>query len=125
MQIMSEKESREFATYLPHIRRRRLEEQAGWKQRRTKGWEKALRAAAVLRGHGALRVVAFGSLVRTGRYDDRSDIDLAEEGIAADEFWRAFAEASRVAEDFELDVVDLACCEIALRNVILQEGVPL
>ncbi len=114
-----------FAEYLPGIKRRWLEEQRGWQTRRARAWERARGAAEVLRRFGATRVLAFGSLTRAGRYDARSDIDLAEEGIRDEEFWRAYAEATEAADDFELDVVDVAHCPPELRAAILREGVPL
>jgi len=114
-----------FAEYLPGIRRRWLAEQRGWQARRERAWTRARRAAEVLRRFGATRVIAFGSLARAGRYDARSDIDLAEEGIRDEEFWRAYAEAAEAAGEFELDVVDVAHCPPELRAAILREGVSL
>jgi predicted nucleotidyltransferase len=114
-----------FAEYLPHIRRRWIEEQRGWELRRERAWASARRAADVLRRFGATRVIAFGSLARAGWYDERSDIDLAEEGIPPGKFWRASADAANSVGDFELDVVDLADCQPPLREIILREGVPL
>ena len=83
-------------------------------------------SAAPLRGIArATRVMAFGSLTRTGVFDARSDIDLAEEGIPVSKFWRASADAAAVVGQFELDVVDLGDCQPALRDIILREGVSL
>ncbi|HJX10447.1 MAG TPA: hypothetical protein VJ733_08085 [Candidatus Binatia bacterium] len=73
----------------------------------------------------ATRVMAFGSLTRTGVFDARSDIDLAEEGIPVSKFWSASADAAAVVGQFELDVVDLGDCQPALRDIILREGVSL
>ena len=114
-----------FAEYLPGIRSRWRAEQQGWQLRRERAWAHARDAAEVLRRFGATRVFAFGSLARTGVFDARSDIDLAEEGIRDEEFWRAYAEAAEAAGDFELDVVDVIHCPPELCAVILREGVPL
>ncbi len=116
---------RSFAVFLPHIRRRWLEEQRGWDRRRTRALESARRAASVLRArHGATQVIAFGSLVRTGPFDEHSDVDLAAAGIPARDFFRASADAA-AACDFELDLVDLADCPSSLRDAILREGMSL
>lgn len=114
-----------FAAFLPGIRQRWLDEQRGWQLRRARAWTSARDAADALRRRGATRVIAFGSMVRTGRFDERSDIDLAEQGIEPGSFWRASAEAARLVRDFELDVIDLADCPAQLREAILREGVPI
>jgi len=115
----------EFAAYLPHIRRRWQEQQAAWQKRQGEAWGIARQAAVLLRTRfAAQEVIAFGSLVHPGHFDDRSDIDLAVSGIPADSFFRAWADAV-AASPFELDLVDLADCSPALRQVIAQEGVAL
>ncbi len=113
-----------FGAYLPQIRQRWLDEQKSWQQRCERAWASARRAAAVLRQHGAKQVIAFGSLVRQGPSDERSDIDLAVDGIAPAEFFRAAADAAAVCE-FELDVVDWVHASPSLRSEISREGVPL
>jgi predicted nucleotidyltransferase len=114
-----------FAQYLPHIRRRWQQDKASWQHRRERAWERARRAAAVLRTHGASEVIAFGSLVGQGLFDEHSDIDLATSGIPIKQFFRAWADAAAVVGDFELDVVDMAECSPALLEKIRAEGVPL
>jgi predicted nucleotidyltransferase len=115
----------EFATYLPHVHRRWLAQQAAWKRRQEEAWAVARQIAAILRSQFAAReVVAFGSLVHPGRFDDRSDIDLAVSGIPPAAFFRAWA-AAGASCPFELDLVDLADCSPALRDLIEGEGVPL
>jgi len=115
----------EFATYLPHIRRRWLEQQAARRKRQEEAWAVARQMATLLRiRFAAQEIIAFGSLVYPGRFDDRSDIDLAVSGIPAGGFFRAWAAAGAIGP-FELDLVDLADCSPTLRDVIAQEGVPL
>ncbi len=113
-----------FGAYLPQIRQRWLDEQKSWQKRRERAWASARRAAAVLHRHGAKQVIAFGSLVRQGPFDERSDIDLAVDGIAPAEFFRATADAAAKCE-LELDVVDWAHASPALQGEIKREGVPL
>ncbi|MBI5303737.1 MAG: nucleotidyltransferase domain-containing protein [Chloroflexi bacterium] len=114
-----------FAEYLPGIRRRWNAERDAWAQRRAHAWHGARRAAEVLRQFGATRVIAFGSLTRTGMFDARSDIDLAVQAISPDQFWDAYVQAAMVVGDFEFDLVDLDHCVAHLRDEILQNGVPL
>ena len=129
MSSLSEQErsacATEFAAYLPAIRRRWLAEQAAWRKRQEEAWAAAHQVAAILRTRFCARkVVAFGSLVHPGRFTDRSDIDLAVSGIPPATFFRAWATAG-TACSFELDVVDLADCSPALRDLIDREGVTL
>jgi predicted nucleotidyltransferase len=115
----------EFAAYLPHIRRRWLEEQERWAERRDEAWGVARRIAVLLQERfEADRVIAFGSLVRMDRFDDHSDIDLAVSGIPPEQFFKAWSAAAALSP-FALDLVDLADCSPALRLVIDQEGVAL
>ena len=115
-----------FAEYLPHIRRRWLEEQDNWAKRRVRAWEAARRAADVLRTqYAADAVIAFGSLAGEGQFDEQSDIDLAVSGITPKRFLRAWADAGNVTGEFDLDVVDLADCGPALREKISTDGKPL
>jgi predicted nucleotidyltransferase len=115
----------EFGPYLTHIRRRWLAEQAVWEQRQKEAWEAACEAATILRTRFAAdQVLAFGSLVHPGRFSDRSDIDLAVSGILPAFFFKAWAVAGASCP-FELDLVDLADCSPALRDLIEEEGVPL
>ncbi len=114
-----------FAEYMPHIRQRWLDEQASWQHRRARAWESARRAAEVLRAqYSATKILAFGSLVQSGRFDDRSDIDLAVEGVPAAKFFRAWADAERVSK-FEMDLVDLSDCPEGLEKEIFRAGVSL
>jgi uncharacterized protein len=115
-----------FAEYLPHIRRRWLEEQDGWAKRRARAWEAARRAADVLRTQFAAdAVIAFGSLAGEGQFDEESDIDLAVSGIAPKKFFRAWADAGNVTGEFDLQIVDLAECSPALLEKISTDGKPL
>lgn len=57
-------------------------------------WDEVQCIAQALRDRfGATRVIVFGSLVR-GRFSDRSDLDIAFEGIAAERFFAALAMAN-------------------------------
>ncbi len=82
----------------------------------------ARRAAGLLRERfGATEVLAFGSVVGAGAFDDRSDIDLAVRGIAPERFFQAWLAATEVV-DRPLDLVDLDDCSARLRSAIQTEG---
>ncbi len=114
-----------YAEYLPGIRRRWQAEQAVHEARRAEAWKAARDVAEFLRGrYGAGQVIAFGSLVHSGRFTEDSDIDLAVSGIAAGSFFQAWG-AALFACSFDLDMIDLAYCSPGLKAVIEQEGVAL
>ena len=77
-------------------------------------------AVAALARLGATRVVLFGSL-RTGESHDRSDVDLAVEGICASHYWRAVDVASREL-GVTVDLVPLEEASPSLRARIQEEG---
>jgi predicted nucleotidyltransferase len=82
-------------------------------------------AGAVLqRDFGATRVLLFGSAAHGQGIHERSDIDLAVEGIAAHDFWAAGAAAERAA-GFALDLVDLTYAQPSLAAHIQETGIEL
>lgn len=118
--------SEQFASYLPHIRQRWLDEQASWEQRRQQAWLAARQTAEMLRHEfGANQIIAYGSLTAKGPFDERSDIDLAVAGHQSVHFFRAYAQAMRIAAPFKLDLIDLADCPESMRESILKHGVAL
>jgi len=115
-----------FAAYLPDIRRRWLAEQLGWAERRQEALVVAAHVADFLRREfEAAEVIVFGSLVRDGVFDGRSDIDLAVRGIPTGAFYRAYAAATAVSPQFDLDLIDLDACPQPLRETILKNGRPI
>lgn len=87
----------------------------------------AERAAEVLRvKFGAGRVVLFGSLAHGRWFGERSDIDLAVEGLDADGHLVAIARLTEMAGgleiDLEIDIVRLERCSADLRTAIDREG---
>jgi predicted nucleotidyltransferase len=84
------------------------------------------RAAALLRSRfGAQRVVLFGSLAHAAWYSPESDVDLAVEGIAGADFWKAWAEVERVIGGRRIDLVDLATASDSLHQAIARHGIEL
>jgi predicted nucleotidyltransferase len=73
--------------------------------------------------HGARRVRLFGSLAN-GDYNGRSDVDLAVEGLASDEYFEALAELMELF-DAPVDLVQLESARPSLRDRIAAEGLVL
>ena len=115
---------------LAHYRRGALQrlarEQHDIARRRDAAWQMARRAAELLRqDFGASRVVAFGSLAHGAWFGERSDIDLAVEGIAPEAFWRAWCALDRLGTDFEFDLVPFETASPRLKAGLDREGVAL
>jgi uncharacterized protein len=95
-------------------------------QRRQAAWGIARRAARLLREEfGATRVVVFGSLAHGAWFEQRSDIDLAAEGIPPQAFWRAWCALDRLAPAVDIDLIAIESAPARLRDEITQQGVVL
>jgi predicted nucleotidyltransferase len=70
---------------------------------------------------GARRVYLFGSLAREGRFHERSDVDLAVEGIAPDRFFKAWA-AAGARSNVPIELVDMDEVGETMRKLILEYG---
>jgi predicted nucleotidyltransferase len=89
--------------------------------------EQALEAAEacirLLKGRfGARRVILFGSVAGQGAWHERSDIDLAVEGLAPAEFFSAYSACrDLLPQGLELDLVSLETAHPEMRARILGE----
>lgn len=108
---------------LAHLRRREARQRARIDARTERLRGRLPAAAALLRERGAVRVIAFGSLV-AGDSWAHSDVDLAVSGLAPDRYFRALADLVALFECH----VDLVCLEDAgasLVGRVEEEGRPL
>jgi len=92
-----------------------------------KALKEAKRVAEVLRErYGVRRAVLFGSLAKylrgTGEFTERSDIDLAVEGLPKEKYFKVLSEINRLSE-FEIDLIDLEGCPEFLKRLIEREGI--
>ncbi|MCI0691532.1 nucleotidyltransferase domain-containing protein [candidate division KSB1 bacterium] len=78
-------------------------------------------AVAILKKHGAKRVILFGSLHQGERFHRGSDIDLAVEGIPPQKFFRAGADLM-MALDWPIDLKPLEEVDDFFRKMVLQKG---
>lgn len=88
-------------------RRRWAEEEARRAQRQERAWAVAREAAALLKSRfGAHRVRVFGSLLAPW-FHERSDIDLAVEGVPPERMRDAEEALRALASEFRVDLVRL------------------
>ncbi|MEZ4594514.1 MAG: nucleotidyltransferase domain-containing protein [Chloroflexota bacterium] len=113
-----------YQAYLPQIKRRWENEPQVWEQNRQQALIIAKKMVAMLREqYSVSRVILFGSLVESGRFDQFSDIDLAVEGLDPSLFYQAVSRLQALSQNFQVDLIDLAHCPHAFREAILGEGV--
>ncbi len=113
-----------WTLYLEAHRRRRRQaaEEAAARAERAR---RAATAAAerLARELAVRRVILFGSLAR-GAFGERSDIDLAVEGLAPGKLVEALVTAGRDCE-FAVDVVPLDHAPPYIRQAVISEGIAL
>ena len=71
---------------------------------------------------GIKRVILFGSLIQDGQFDKFSDVDLAVEGLSAEQYWNAWRMAEDAIREHEIDIVDLDSATQTLKKAIQKWG---
>lgn len=112
-----------FDRYLEAHRRARLDDRAQAELRRDDARSWAQRAAEALASLGVRRVVLYGSLAR-GTFGDRSDVDLAVEGLPEGKLFAASARAN-AGSPYEVSVIRAEDAPPHIRVAIETEGVEL
>ncbi|HOE19147.1 MAG TPA: nucleotidyltransferase domain-containing protein [Syntrophorhabdaceae bacterium] len=93
---------------------------------RSAGLARAKKVAVMLRKkYGAKKVLLFGSLVRDGYLDERTDIDILVDGVSVNDMLRAGFDAWMVAEPFDVDLVPAGKAHRSLLKVARKEGIEL
>lgn len=82
-------------------------------------------AAALKADFGARRVVLFGSLAHEAWFVPDSDVDLAVEGLAGDDYWAAWRLVEEVIGDRPVDFIEIEMAGESLRRAIERYGVEL
>jgi len=107
--------------YVLAWRRRRGERRARCRQRAEEARVAAARCARLLASrYGAARVWLYGSLTTPELFHERSDIDLAAEGL--ERWFEALAACEAEAPGFSISLVPLEDTVPTLRRRILREG---
>lgn len=83
-------------------------------------------AAAVLKSRfGAQRVILFGSLALEAWFRPDSDIDLAVEGLDAQDYWKAWGVVEDLIGDRSVDLIALETVRPSLHESIRRHGIDL
>lgn len=103
--------------------KRQSNNRQGIEERKAKALAAAQACAELLKTRfGARRVIIFGSLAGEGPWHDRSDIDLAVEGLASEDFFAAYSACcSLLPPGLDLDLVPLEDAYPEMRARILGE----
>jgi len=71
------------------------------------------------------RVVLFGSLAHKSWFSDKSDVDLAVEGLASDQYWEAWRAVEEIIKERSVDLIELEYAKESLKRDIQDYGVEL
>lgn len=89
-------------------------------------WRIAHQAAQRLRErYRVSRVRVFGSLLHPNQFHAKSDIDLAVEGLAVQDYWDALADVLFLDPEIAVDLIGAGACSPAVWAMVEREGVDL
>jgi predicted nucleotidyltransferase len=117
-----------WRSYLEAARRRPAPPEVTPAERRARErlLERVREAAAVLKARfGARRVVLFGSLAHAAWFMPDSDVDLAVEGLAGDDYWRAWRLVEEIIGDRPVDLIEIEMVGESLKRAIQRYGMEL
>jgi predicted nucleotidyltransferase len=91
--------------------------------RRQEAWAAVATCTQLLKGrYGARRVIPFGSVLQEGAWHERSDLDLAVEGVSSEALWQAEKELEAVVPPWlKVDLIVLEHAFPEVRSHILGE----
>jgi predicted nucleotidyltransferase len=117
-----------WRSYLEAARRRPAPPEVTPAERRARErlLDRVREAAAVLKArYGARRVVLFGSLAHAAWFMPDSDVDLAVEGLAVDDYWRAWRLVEEIIADRPVDLIEVEMVGESLQRAIERYGMEL
>jgi predicted nucleotidyltransferase len=82
-------------------------------------------ASVVKTRFGARRVVLFGSLAHAAWFMLDSDVDLAVEGLAGNDYWQAWRLVEQIIGDRPVNLIEIETAGESLRRAIERYGVEL
>jgi predicted nucleotidyltransferase len=95
-------------------------------QQREQLLARARQVAAELKSRfKAERVIVFGSLASAEWFTPNSDVDLAVEGLTADNYWSAWRLAEEMIKTRPVDLIEMETAKESLRRAILRYGIEL
>ena len=74
---------------------------------------------------GVRRVFLIGSLVQEACFSAHSDVDLAAEGLAGDEYWDAWRMIEEMIPDRPVDLIDMETAGESMLRTIQRYGMEL
>lgn len=74
---------------------------------------------------GVRKVVLFGSLAHAGWFVSDSDVDLAVEGLAHDDYWEVWRVTEEIIKDRPVDLIDMETASDSLKKAIARYGLEL
>jgi len=94
-------------------------------ERRQKAYFAAQRCARLLyQKYGVDKVYLFGSLAKAETFHQKSDIDLAVEGLPSQFYFKALAEIwHELPSGMELDLIPLEDADAEFYKKVLEEGI--
>ena len=72
---------------------------------------------------GAKKVILFGSMAHQAWFVPDSDLDLAVEGVRAEDYWKAWEAAEEMFPDMPVDLIDVESATESLKKAIYRYGV--
>ena len=113
----------EPAQTVAFLRRREADRQRELDERFRTAWEEFHRTVEMIAAEFApRRIWQWGSLLHRDRFSERSDIDIALEGLgAAERLFRVYARAEELST-FPLDIVELERIEPEYAHLIRTKG---
>jgi predicted nucleotidyltransferase len=88
--------------------------------------ERIRRAAAIVKARfGARRVVLFGSLAHAAWFMPDSDVDLAVEGLAGQDYWQVWRLFEEIIGERPVDLIEIETAGESLRRAIQRYGMEL
>lgn len=96
------------------------------KQERKELLQRVKLAAEMLKSrYKVRRIILFGSLAHESWFSSGSDVDLAVEGLAGREYWRAWRDVEQIIGDKPVDFIEIETAGDSLKRAIDLHGLDL
>jgi predicted nucleotidyltransferase len=82
-------------------------------------------AAALRSRFGVKKVILFGSIAHEAWFREDSDLDLAVEGLGAEDYWEAWAMVEDMIPERPVDFIDIESATDSMKRTISRHGVVL